>query len=340
MARVAVALSGGVDSAAAAILLQEEGHDVFGVTMRVTETWVAEAATVAAALGIEHYVFDLRAEFKAAVIEPFVAAYLSGRTPNPCVTCNPRVKFGLLLRRAVELGAAFFATGHYARVWRDAGTGRYLLARGVDRKKDQSYFLYALNQEQLRYLLFPLGTKTKEEARALVRARGLRVAARESQEICFLPEDDYRAFLRQVAGEPRAGPIVDLQGNVIGRHRGLPYYTVGQRRGLGVAAGYPLYVLALDPARNALVVGPEEFLYRDECLVGDVNLILFAALTESLPVTVKVRRGAREKPAVIEPAGENRVRVRFTVPERAITPGQAAVFYRENLVVGGGTILA
>ncbi|MGQ9512731.1 tRNA 2-thiouridine(34) synthase MnmA [Thermodesulfitimonas sp.] len=337
---MAVALSSGVDSAAAAILLQEEGHTVFGVTMQVTESRMTEAATVAAALGIKHYLFDLQAEFKAAVIEPFVAAYLSGRTPNPCVTCNPRVKFGLLLHRAVELGAEFFATGHYARIWRDVETGRYLLARGVDRKKDQSYFLYALTQEQLRYLLFPLGTKTKEEARALVRARGLRVAARESQEICFIPEGDYRRLLRQVAGEPCPGPIVDLQGNVIGQHRGLPYYTVGQRGGLGVTAGYPLYVLALDPARNALIVGPEEFLYRDECLVGDVNLIPFPALAGSLPVTVKVRHGAREKRAVIEPAGEDRVRVKFAVPERAITPGQAAVFYRDDLVVGGGTILA
>ena len=340
MARVAVALSGGVDSTAAAILLREMGHAVFGVTMRVTADPKEEAAAVAAALGIEHHIIDLRSEFQEAVIKPFVAAYLSGRTPNPCVICNPRVKFGLLLQRALALGAEFFATGHYARVWQDPSTGRYLLARGLDPKKDQSYFLYALTQEQLRRLLFPLGTKTKEQTRALVRAYGLRVAPQESQEICFIPGNDYRAFLLQTAGPPRPGPILDLKGKVIGEHRGLPYYTVGQRRGLGIAAGYPLYVIAVDPVRNALVVGPEKFLYRDECSATDVNFIPFAGLTESLRVTVKVRHGAQEKPGVIVPTGDELVQVRFEVPERAVTPGQAAVFYQGELVVGGGTITA
>ncbi|MDI6631121.1 MAG: tRNA 2-thiouridine(34) synthase MnmA [Thermoanaerobacteraceae bacterium] len=336
---MAVALSGGVDSTAAAVILQEEGYRVFAVTMRVTDDPVVSAAEVAGALGIEHHVFDLREEFRAAVVEPFIAAYCAGRTPNPCVVCNPRIKFGALMRRARELGARWFATGHYARVWRDAVTGRCLLARGCDRKKDQGYVLYHLAQEQLRHLLFPLGTKTKAEAREIVRRRGLRVTERESQEICFIPEGDYRRFLRQAVGEARPGPLVDVEGKVIGRHRGLAYYTVGQRRGLGVAAGRPLYVLALDPARNAVVVGPEDLLYRDQCIVGETNFIPFDRLEKSLAVTVKIRYTAPDKPAVISPAGEGRVAVRFAAPERAVTPGQAAVFYQGELVVGGGTIL-
>lgn len=340
MEQVAVALSGGVDSTAAAVILQEEGYQVFGVTMIVTGgNDAAKAAETAAALGIEHYVFDLREAFKAAVIDCFTEAYLAGRTPNPCVVCNPRIKFGALMQRALSLGARYFATGHYARVWKDAVTRRYLLGRGLDTKKDQSYVLYALKQEQLCRLLFPMGARTKKEAREIVRRRGLKTADRESQEICFVPEGDYRRLLERVGGSTRPGPIIDHQGNTIGRHRGLACYTVGQRRGLGLATGYPLYVLAIDPARNAVIVGPESLLYKDRCVVGETNFIPFDRLEEVMTVTIKIRSTALDRPATIVPAGGGRVSVKFTEPERAITPGQAAVFYRDEIVVGGGTIL-
>ncbi|MEW6446474.1 MAG: tRNA 2-thiouridine(34) synthase MnmA [Bacillota bacterium] len=339
MERVAVALSGGVDSAATAVILQEEGYRVFGVTMLIAGNPAAKATETAASLGIEHHVFDLREAFQAAVVDYFTKAYLAGRTPNPCVVCNPRMKFGALMQRALSIGARYFATGHYACVWQDAATRRYLLGRGKDPKKDQSYALYALEQEQLRHLLLPLGTRTKEEAREIVRRRGVKTADRESQEICFIPEGDYRRFLEQAGAGTRPGPIIDHEGKTIGCHRGLAYYTIGQRRGLGIAAGYPLYVLALDPARNAVIVGPEDLLYKDRCLVGETNFILFDRLEESLPVTVKIRYTAEDKPAVLTPAADGRVIVEFTEPERAITPGQAAVFYQGDIVVGGGTIL-
>lgn len=339
MERVAVALSGGVDSTAAAVVLQEEGYRVFGVTMLVADTLPANAAEAAASLGIEHHVFDLREAFRAAVVDYFAEAYLAGRTPNPCVVCNPRIKFGALMQRALSLGARYFATGHYARVWRDGSTRRHLLGRGLDTRKDQSYVLYGLKQEQLRRLLLPLGVRTKEEAREIVRRRGLKVGDRESQDICFIPEGDYRLFLERLGVSARPGPIIDHEGKTVGRHRGLAYYTVGQRRGLGIAAGHPLYVLELDPARNAVIVGPENFLYRDRCVVGETNYIPFDCLEESLTVTAKIRYTAEDKPAVLTPAGDDRVIVEFTEPERAVTPGQAAVFYQGDLVVGGGTIL-
>lgn len=339
MYRVAVALSGGVDSAAAAVILQDQGYRVFGVTMRVADVPVVPAIKVAAALGLQHHVFDLREMFRGVVIDAFVAAYLAGRTPNPCVVCNPRIKFGALMQKALELGAERFATGHYARVLHDDAGGRYLLARSLNPKKDQSYALYALKQEQLKRLLLPLGTKTKDEAREIVRRRGVEIAGKESQEICFIPDGDYRSFLQRETGGIEPGHIIDHQGHIIGRHRGLACYTIGQRRGLGVAAGYPLYVTALDTARNALVVGPEEMLFSDGCMVGGVNFIPFDRLKGDLPVSVKVRYAAQAKPAEISPAGEDRIAVRFKAPERAVTPGQAAVFYDGDIVVGGGTIL-
>ncbi|MEW6183936.1 MAG: tRNA 2-thiouridine(34) synthase MnmA [Bacillota bacterium] len=338
--RVAVALSGGVDSAAAAVIIREQGHRVFGVTMRLTDAPVTPAAEVASALGIEHHIFDLREMFRDVVIDAFVAEYLAGRTPNPCVVCNPRIKFGALLQKALELGAERFATGHYARVFYDSDSGRFLLARSLNPRKDQSYALYALKQEQLSRLQLPLGTKTKEEAREIVRRRGVEIAGKESQEICFIPVGDYRTFLRDKAGGGiKPGRIIDHKGNVLGRHNGLPYYTVGQRRGLGLAAGYPLFVTALDTARNELVVGPVDMLYSDGCMVGGMNFIPFDRLEKTITVSVKVRYAAKAKPAEISPAGNDRVAVRFKTPERAVAPGQAAVFYDGDVVVGGGTIL-
>jgi len=327
-----------VDSAAAAIILQEERHGVFAVTMRHTDAPVAAAAEIAAALGIELHVFDLRDVFRTEVVGPFVEAYLAGLTPNPCVVCNPKVKFGTLMSKALQLGAERFATGHYARVRQDR-SGRHLLARAYHVNKDQSYALYALKQEQLSRLIFPMGTRTKDEAREIVERRGINIPGGESQEICFVPEGDYRSCLRGNEGTLRPGPIVDHLGKTIGRHRGLARYTIGQRKGLGVALGYPVYVLALNVEANTLVVGPEELLYKDQCLVGSTNFILYDHLAEELRVNVKVRYAATPSPATIIPAGGDRVAVKFLAPERAITPGQAAVFYNGDLVVGGGTIL-
>ncbi len=337
MFRVAVALSGGVDSAAAAVILQEEGHCVFAVTMRHTEAPPSAAVKIARALGVEHHIFDLRELFKNEVITPFQNDYLRGFTPNPCVVCNPKVKFGALMDSALQLGAERFATGHYARVRRDP-SGRYLLVRARHLNKDQSYALYGLKQHQLGRIIFPMGTMRKAEAREIVRRRGIHVPAGESQEICFIPEGDYRHCLPDQESM-RPGPIIDHRGQTVGQHRGLAHYTVGQRKGLGVALGYPAYVLALDAAKNTLVVGFESLLYKDECLVGNTNFIPFDHLTEELRLEVKVRYTAVPSPSAVSPAGGERAVVKFEAPERAITPGQAAVFYNGDFVVGGGTIL-
>ncbi|RDV84364.1 tRNA 2-thiouridine(34) synthase MnmA [Ammonifex thiophilus] len=338
MTRVAVALSGGVDSAAAAYLLLRSGHEVFGVTMLVTGEEGKRAAEVAEKLGIPHFVFDLRREFVQEVVKPFVEAYLAGLTPNPCVWCNRKLKFGLLLEEALKLGADFLATGHYARVWFDLDRKRYLLARGRDRRKDQSYFLYPLSQRQLARVLFPLGERTKAESLALVKELGLSLRE-ESQDICFLKGGDYRELVKAMAQEKvKPGPILDPQGKRIGTHRGLAFYTVGQRRGLRYAWGKPYYVLALDPRRNALIVGPEEMLYRPFCRVEEVNFILFERPTGPFAAAVQVRYTSPPVPATVLPEGDRVAKVEFASPQRAVTPGQAAVFYQEDLVVGGGTI--
>ncbi|MEW5762401.1 MAG: tRNA 2-thiouridine(34) synthase MnmA [Bacillota bacterium] len=350
--RVAVAMSGGVDSSVAAALLKGAGHEVIGITM---EIWppgrenggccglaaVQDARRVAFRLGIPHYVVNLREVFARQVIDNFCAEYARGRTPNPCIRCNRYVKFDALLERARALEAAFLATGHYARIARDRATGRFLLKKGVDQGKDQSYFLYSLTQAQLSRILFPLGELTKERVRAVARDLGLPVAEKaESQEVCFIPDNDYHRFLRRhCPGDFREGPILDERGRVLGRHRGLAFYTVGQRRGLGIAAGEPLYVVALDPVRNAVVVGPERALYREALVAGELNWIAFDALQAPLQVQARIRYRHREAPATVAPRDEGRVLVRFFTPQRAITPGQAAVFYDGDLVVGGGTIL-
>ncbi|MGO0123563.1 tRNA 2-thiouridine(34) synthase MnmA [Desulfothermobacter acidiphilus] len=333
---MAVAFSGGVDSVAAAWLLLQAGYQVFALTMLVTGE-EEKAVEVAQRLGIAHWTVDLREPFRQEVILPFVRAYLSGLTPNPCVWCNHKLKFGLLLERARALGADFFATGHYARAFFDPARNRYLLARGRDRRKDQSYFLYLLTQSQLAYTLFPLGDRSKAENLELIRRLGLPTRP-ESQDVCFLRGRDYREMIRELAGDGlKPGPIVDVEGKVVGTHRGLAYYTVGQRRGLGRAWGRPYYILALDPRRNALVVGPEEFLYRSHCWVDELNFILCDRLALPVRAEVQVRYTAPAVPAVIRPEGE-RVRVDFAFPQKAVAPGQAAVFYQEDLVLGGGTI--
>ncbi|MBI4611765.1 MAG: tRNA 2-thiouridine(34) synthase MnmA [Candidatus Rokubacteria bacterium] len=355
--RIVVGMSGGVDSSVAAALLVEQEYDVVGVTLRVwpwrepedprqrfgsccSPETVDDARQVARRLGIPYYLLNHEREFDRTVIADFIGEYRAGRTPSPCVVCNREVKFGTLLRRALAWEALAVATGHYARITRDATTGRLLLWKAKDGRKDQSDFLWPLTQAQLAAARFPVGELTKGEVRARARALGLVTADKpESQEICFIPDDDYRGFLQRQAPDAFApGPVVDRAGRVLGTHRGLAAYTVGQRRGLGVSGDRPLYVLALDRQRNAVVVGEGKDLETDHLVASSVNFIAFDRLDGELRVAVKIRHSHTPAPATLSPAGGDRVRVRFDAPQRAVTPGQSAVFYQGDLVIGGGII--
>ena len=357
--KVVVAMSGGVDSAVAAALLARQGLPVVGITLRIwpslrpvdtdqrfdsccSPAAVEDARGVAAALGIPHYVLNYEAEFDREVIQYFTDAYLAGETPNPCVPCNSRLKFGSLLARARGWGAVRVATGHYARIQRDPVTGRHQLRRAVDSRKDQSYFLYRLTQEQLAAALFPVGHLSKEDTRRIAAELGLAVAGKpDSQEICFAP-GDYRTYLRQRAGTAIvAGTIRDTGGAVRGRHQGVAFYTVGQRRGLGIGSREPLYVIDLDPATNEVIVGQDRDLWTREVDMEQVNLIAVQALTAPRTVLAKIRYAQAPAPAVMIPLPDGAARLCFEDPQRAVAPGQAAVCYDVNdpdLVVGGGTI--
>ncbi len=340
---VAVALSGGVDSSMACALMVEQGYQTFGVTMRLgieaDSSAIRSARRVAEHLGIPHRVVDLSDTFEDAVVDHFVSEYLRGRTPNPCTVCNPSIKFSALWRAVGDWSPDYMATGHYARLRRDEQTSRWLLYRASDSRKDQTYMLYRLQQYQLQRALFPLGEMTKDEVRSAVTQRGLPVAGRpESQDVCFV-QGDYRNFLRRRSSECiEPGPIVDADGSVLGEHRGLPFYTVGQRRGLGISAPEPLYVLHMDRPRNALVVGPRQALQADGAEVHHVNLLPFDSLREPMQVEVQIRYNARPAGARISPAGDARLKVEFFEPQFAVTPGQAAVFYCDSMLVGGGVI--
>jgi tRNA-uridine 2-sulfurtransferase len=352
--RVVVGMSGGVDSSASAALLLEQGYDVIGITLKL---WpqdchsraedkccgpqaVTDARSVSHKLGIPYYLVDESRDFQRQVIDYFAAEYKAGRTPNPCVLCNQHLKFGRLLARADQLGAQYVATGHFARVERSSDGNRWLLKRGLDPRKDQSYFLFALSQTQLARALFPLGEKTKTDARDLARGCALKTADKEeSMEICFVPDNDYGGFLQKAGlAEKQQGEIVDQAGRVLGHHDGIQFYTIGQRRGLRVASPRPLYVLDLDPATNRVVVGDDSALLRSEFVVERCNWISFETPGGDLEVTVKIRYNHTGAPATLTPLDEGRVRVRLPSLQRAITPGQAAVFYQEEQVVGGGWI--
>jgi len=355
--RIVVGMSGGVDSSVAAALLVEQGYDVVGITMRVAPSPTGEATAsrfgsccgteatddareVARALGIRHYLLNMEDEFEQKVIGNFVAAYGAGRTPVPCVACNSELKFGSLLGRARAWDAAAVATGHYARIARDSATGRHLLLRAADPRKDQTDFLWPLSQAQLAAARFPVGALTKDEVRATARRLGLVTADKpESQEICFVPDDDYRGYLRRRApGMFQPGAIVDHRGSVVGTHAGIAAYTVGQRRGLGLASGRPLYVVDLDAERNTVRVGDAADLDSDRLLAEAVNFIACEPPRTALRVEAKIRHSHRPAAATVRALEEGRAQVVFDTPQRAASPGQSVVFYDGDVVVGGGII--
>lgn len=351
--RIAVGMSGGVDSSVAACLLKREGHEVVGVTMTLWregapgggtgrnacygpgEEDVRAAGRVCDRLGIPHRVFDCAAEYEEAVLRDFREEYKAGRTPNPCVRCNPMVKFGVLPGAARRAGLLFdrFATGHYARVEFDTDSGRHLLKKGLDPRKDQSYFLYRLSQVQLATALFPLGGLTKARVREIAREAGL--PAHDHPESQDFYDGDWTELVR---GPGEGGDIVDAAGRVLGRHRGIWHYTVGQRKGLGVAAAAPLYVIAIDAARNRVVVGPEGETLRRSCVASDCAWVAVARLGGPAEVEVKIRSGGRPAAARVSPLPDGRALVEFGAPVAAVTPGQSAVFYRGEVVLGGGVI--
>jgi len=354
--RIFVAMSGGVDSSVTAALLKEDGHEVIGVTMQVlshsscpsaddnrygspsSPDNIHDARRVAEQLDIPFYVVNFEVEFKRLIIDYFVEEYFRGRTPNPCALCNQRIKFGLLLKKAEELGAEFLATGHYARLIREEG-GRIQLLKGVDENKDQSYFLFALTQEQLSRSLFPLGEMTKPEVRRLAVRFGLRVAEKEeSQEICFIPDDDYVRLLEDAKGKGiLSGNIVDSRGNLLGRHLGTYRYTVGQRKGLGIAHPHPLYVLGVDTPRKEVIVGAREELAKSGLTASGVNWISHKP-NSPIKASCKIRYRHREVGCTIIPMEGDRAEVRFDGKENGVTPGQAVVFYKGEEVLGGGWI--
>ncbi len=351
MSQVFLGMSGGVDSSTAAVLLQEVGHQVHGLHLSLLRELPLPAGhpaedsgparAVAAQLGIPFYDADLSETFRETVIDYFIREYEAGRTPNPCVFCNRRVKFGAMWETAQALGATHLATGHYANIAKDPATGRYLLRRGADRAKDQSYFLSRLTQEQLSRTLFPLGGLTKPQVRELAEAHGLVSAhRRDSQDICFVPDGDYAGFIARCVGHASpTGPFIGTDGAVLGQHKGFIRYTKGQHKGLGLAIEPPLYVLRKDPASHAVYLGHNEDLFTTEVVTGDWNWIAVPELTRPTEYTAKTRYSQREAEVTAEPLADGLVRLRFREPQRAVTPGQFAVLYDGENVIGGGVIL-
>ena len=353
--KVVVGMSGGVDSSVAAYLLKQQGYDVMGVTMQIWQdedhqtqeenggccglSAVDDARRVAWSLDIPYYVMNFREEFKNHVIDYFVDEYVKGRTPNPCIACNRYVKWESLLHRSLDIGAEYIATGHYARIERE--NGRYLLKKALDTSKDQSYVLYMLTQAQLSHTQLPLGALHKTEVRAIAEEQGFYNAKKpDSQDICFVPDGDYATFIRRHTGKTDVpGDFTDESGKILGQHKGITHYTVGQRKGLGVPSNEPLYVKAIDPARNRVVLSGNAALYSRTLTAGDLNWIAWDTPPRQFQCSAKTRYRQTEQPCTVTVTAEGRAEVCFDMPQRAITPGQAVVFYEGDTVLGGGTIL-
>lgn len=345
-----IAMSGGVDSSVAAYLTQQNGFHCIGATAQMcdrallenafSEQNIVDAQAVAARLHIDFYTFDAVDAFKNAVVSDFISCYEQGLTPNPCIQCNRHIKFSYLLDKALELNCDYIVTGHYARIRQDETTGRYLLYKAVDHAKDQSYFLACLRQEQLRHILFPLGEYTKEQIRQIAEQQGfLNAKKRDSQDICFVPDGDFMAFIRRYTGKDYGdGDFLDLQGKPVGRHNGAIGYTLGQRKGLGLAMGAPVYVCSKDMQANTVTVGPEEALYTQTLVAKDWSWFPFPALTAPMQVTAKARSRHTPQTATVYPTEEGSARVVFDTPQRAVTPGQTVVLYQGDMVIGSGTI--
>lgn len=351
--KVVVGMSGGVDSSVAAYLLKEKGYDVIGITMQVWQkdeeyeereggccslSAVNDARRVADKLDIPFYVLNFRDIFKCKVIDYFNNEYLCGRTPNPCIVCNKLIKFDEFLKRARELGADYIATGHYAKL--EKLNGRYIIRKSRDDRKDQTYALYSLNQDQLSHTLFPCGDYEKTHIRDIAKEIGLKVYnKKDSEEICFISDNDHGAYIkRNFPDKVKEGNFVDENGNILGRHKGIVYYTIGQRKGLGLSLGRPVFVTGIDPQKNEVVIGNEDEIFKDTLVAKDINLIPFDKLEEPMNVQAKIRYSARPSDAIISMYDEDRVKVVFKNKQRAITRGQSVVFYDGDIVVGGGVI--
>jgi len=353
--RVVVAMSGGVDSSVAAYLLKKSGYEVVGVTMcfNLAETsrkkpaccgieGIEDARRIAEMIGIRHYVLNFAKHLKEKIIGNFCQEYLKGRTPNPCVRCNQFLKFDILLNKARQMDAQFLATGHYARIVNSHRIGRYLLKKGKDKQKDQSYFLYSINKKVFSSILMPLGNYTKKQIRIIARKNRIRTADKPaSQEICFIP-GDYREFLRRRLAKTgidiKPGPIIDTEGKIVGQHRGICFYTLGQREGLGVALGHRAYIVKIDVRKNTIVVGKEDELYSNGLIAEGVNFISINPPKKPIPAEAKIRYNHTQASCRIIPLNQKRIRVKFLKPQRAITPGQSVVFYDKDIVLGGGIV--
>lgn len=355
--KVVVGMSGGVDSSVAAWLLKEQGYDVIGVTMQIWQeenpcdisdkggccglSAVDDAKRVAQMLDIPHYVMNFRNDFKKYVIDYFMDEYLHGRTPNPCIACNRYVKWESLLHRSMEIGADYIATGHYARIDK-LPNGRYAIRNSVTAKKDQTYALYNLTQEQLSKTLMPVGEYTKDEIREMANKIGLTVANKpDSMEICFIPDNDYAGYIEREAGVeiPPAGNFVDKEGNILGQHKGITHYTIGQRKGLNIAFGHPVFVTEIRPETNEVVLGSNEDVYTNSLICDRVNYMGMSGLDEPRRVLAKIRYAHRGQYCTLIPMEDGKIKCEFELPVRAVTPGQAVVFYEGEYVLGGGTIL-
>jgi len=347
--KVLVAMSGGVDSSVAALILKKDGYDVTGVTMEILPVFknriddsnhaVKDAVEVARILRIPHFVLNIKKEFNKNVVKSFIKEYKDGRTPNPCIRCNKFIKFGILLKKAKELGVEYIATGHYARIEYDRIKRLYSLKRGIDSKKDQSYFLYTLTQRQLKHILLPLGDYTKERIREIAKENGLTVHSKPgSQEICFIEDNNYGSFFKKYYPELIVpGDILDKEGKIIGRHRGIVYYTIGQRRGMGISHKVPLYVVEINKKVNIIVAGEREAIYHNELIANDVSYI-DKKLESPGTVQAKIRYLNKASYATLTPLEDNKVHILFKKPQWAITKGQSVVFYDSDTVIGGGII--